>query len=318
MRASLRAVSHFAQPTLRTTPLPHELAAELVRLAQELEEKLHTLPEVHVRPAYRHDWMEFARYAAARDRTALPADPSLVAAYLASVGERLSPSAIRHRAAAIAQAHREAGHLSPATHRAVRALLGKIAPSAPKAIKRKSTLTEELLERVLVEDGGLRGLRDRALLCLGFATALRRSELVALDVEDLRFDDRGLTIRAELRVPFAAGSEPCAASAVRAWIEAAALRSGPLFRSFTLPRGRGACAALSEARLPARDVARIVQRAVAAAGIEGDFSGHSLRSGFIVSALRQGNDEESIRRVTRHRSPAALRDYVVASQARRS
>jgi integrase len=125
----------------------------------------------------------------------------------------------------------------------------------------------------------LQGTRDRALLLLGFSGAFRRSELVALDVEDLSFGEDGLTVilrrsktdqEAEGRkvgIPFGSTPASCPVRAVRAWIQAARLERGPVFRPVT-------GAYVPEARLSDKAVARLVKRAAAAVGLDpAGFSG---------------------------------------------
>ena len=103
----------------------------------------------------------------------------------------------------------------------------------------------------------------------------------------------------------------CAVTAIRQWLESAQIEGeGSLFRSFALPRGRNARLILQDRRLPDREVARIVQKAVSLAGVYGDFAAHSLRAGFITSAAVRGVAEVNIQRVSRHKSTEVLRGYV--------
>jgi integrase len=175
-----------------------------------------------------------------------------------------------------------------------------------------------------MNDGSLRSLRDRALLLVGFAAALRRSEIVALDVRDLDLgrDARGVTLLIRrsktdqeqqgeaIAIPIAEEEALCPVQALYAWLEAAQISEGPVFRSFALPRGRTRSEVVQKNRLTGQDVARILRRVLKAADIDGDFAGHSLRAGFITSAAVRGVSEASIQRVSRHRSTAVLRGYV--------
>jgi integrase len=153
----------------------------------------------------------------------------------------------------------------------------------------------------------IKGLRDRALLLLGFAGAFRRSELVALDVADLQFCDSGL--RAIIRksktdqegqgatIAIARGSVACPVDAVRAWIKAAGFFDGPLFRPVTRT-GK-----ISARRLSARAIAELVKSYARRAGLRAsDFSGHSLRSGFLTSAAARGASIFKMMDVSRHKS----------------
>ena len=163
-----------------------------------------------------------------------------------------------------------------------------------------------------------RGIRDRALLLLGFAGAFRRSELVGLDVSDVVFVHRGLEVSlqrsktdqeaAGRKLVILPGIHPgtCPVLAVRAWLHVAAITDGPLFRA--VGRRREGVAAT---RLCEKVVADVVKRAANAAGLDEDrFAGHSLRAGFVTSAARAGKSERTIMAMSGHRSTAILRRYV--------
>src|SRR5262249_44870384 len=156
---------------------------------------------------------------------------------------------------------------------------------------------------------------DRALLLLGFAGAFRRSELVALDVADLEFCDGGLRVHirrsktdqesAGATIAIVAGSIACPVKAVRAWLDAAGIAAGPVFRSV----GKGG--RLSSARLSDRTVANVVKVGADRVGLNAaDFSGHSLRSGFLTSAALRGASIFKMMDVSRHKSMDTLRGYV--------
>jgi site-specific recombinase XerD len=161
----------------------------------------------------------------------------------------------------------------------------------------------------------LKGLRDRAILLLGFAGAFRRSELVALNLADLEFYNAGMrvTIRKSktdqeglgATIAIARGSVACPLDAVRTWIKAAAITDGALFRPVT-KTGK-----ISARRLSARAVAETVKTYARRAGLKAaDFSGHSLRSGFLTSAASRGASVFKMMDVSRHKSVDTLRGYV--------
>ena len=141
--------------------------------------------------------------------------------------------------------------------------------------------------------GCLTGLRDRALLLLGFAGAFRRSELVALDVADIAETETGLlvTIRRSktdqegegVTIAIARGDVACPVKALREWLDAAGIEAGPIFR----PINKAGTVAAQ--RLTDRSVANIVKAYADRAGFDAStFSGHSLRSGFLTSAAANG------------------------------
>jgi integrase len=159
--------------------------------------------------------------------------------------------------------------------------------------------------------------RDRALLCLGFASGCRRSELVALDLADLSFGDDGLEIvirrsktdqeglSRKVGIPFGGRPRTCPVRAVRDWIDLSLLTEGPLFRPVNrfgkiLPR-----------RLTDQSVALIVKRWALEAGFDPAlFAGHSLRSGLAMAAAKAGKSERSIMKQTGHRSVTVVRRYI--------
>ena len=259
--------------------------------------------------AYDGDWRRFTAWCEARHHQPFPAAPATVALYLtelAHAGRKLAT--LRRARAAIAVAHRAHGLDCPTRHLVVTDLLRGIARAKAQPPERAPALSTEHLDAMLETLGDdQRGTRDRALLTLGFAGAFRRSTLVSLDVEDLTFVDAGLEVRVradksdpgrEGRVlPVALANAParCAVRAVRAWIDEAALRTGPLFRAVSR------AGAIGPARLSDRAVDRLVKRAAGQAGLALDVSAHSLRAGFITAAVRQKHPLERIRVVSGHK-----------------
>jgi integrase len=211
--------------------------------------------------------------------------------------------------------HRMAGLESPTSSEAIKAVLAGIRRSIGTAATRKAPATAETVRTILAEmPPSLRGLRDRALLVLGFAGALRRSELVALDVEDLEETAEGLLVRIRrsktdqegagdfVSIPHGSRLRPVAG--VRAWLEAAGITEGPVFRSIK----KGGSVTLE--RLSDRSVAHVIKQRAEAAGFDPNvFSGHSLRAGFVTSALHHGADILRVMDVTRHREVSTLKTY---------
>jgi integrase len=184
-------------------------------------------------------------------------------------------------------------------------------------VQKAAALTEDIRAMVAVTDDGIIGARDRALILLGFAGAFRRSELVGFDVEDCSFGRDGLTVtlrksktdqNAEGRrvgVPFGANPDSCPLRNLQAWIEAAAITTGPLFRSITR-HGQ-----VQAGRLSGIDVARVVKKLVTRAGLDpAKYAGHSLRAGHATSAAIAGASERSIMNQTGHRSVQMVRRYI--------
>ena len=269
--------------------------------------------------AYRADLRHFGVWCVEHARSALPATPATVADYLADLASAgYAASTITRRLSAISKAHQWAGYDSPARDPLVRLTASGIRRRLGSATRQaRPILIAELRRMLATLPHDLRGHRDRAMLLIGFGGAMRRSELVALDVGDLTLEDPGLRIMIrrskndqEARgreVGVARGSSTATdpVAAVESWLEAAHLESGPLFRPVDRS-GRVVAARLSD-----RAVSRIVQRAASRAGLDPERrSGHSLRAGFATEAAAAGAPELAIMRTTGHRSETMVRRYI--------
>ena len=279
------------------------------------------------RKAYEHDWLVFASWCAEHGAQAIPAVPATVAAFLASEADRgFRPITIGRRAAAIAAAHRAQDRPNPCDSGAVAAVMSGIRRQhGTRPLRRAAPLELDPLARLVepLDTATLAGQRDRAMLLLGFAAALRRSELVALDVEDVEFDTaRGLKIvirgsktdqeraGATVAVPYAHASDRCAVRALQVWLAAASIHRGPVFRQ--MRRGDK----LTDRRLSDQSVALIVKRRAQAASLPPTFlSGHSLRAGYATAAAAAGVEERKIANVTRHKNHPVLRGSIRAATA---
>jgi len=252
---------------------------------------------VATRKAYASDLRDFAAFCGQHGLTTLPAEATTVGLYITALADRgLSVSTIRRRVAAIADSHSDVELPSPGAAKPVRAILAGISREKGVAPAKKAALTIDLVRQALDAcRTDLHGLRDRAVILLGFHGALRRSELAALNVEDLAFERQGVvaTIRRSKTDQEAAG-----------YVEAADITTGPVFRTFDF------AGKLQANRIDGRDVARIVQSAAKGAGLTGNMGGHSLRAGFVTSAAQANVAIDRIAQVSRHKSPAILLGYV--------
>jgi site-specific recombinase XerD len=269
------------------------------------------------RQAYASDWKDFSIWCLARGATALPAHQGIVAAYLSGLADSgRKASTIGRRAAAIGYHHKMAGHEPPTNQEGVKAVLRGIRRTIGSAKQGKAPATADLLmQMVALCPDNMIGRRDRALLCLGFAGAFRRSELCALDVADLTEVPDGLRILirrskgdqegAGQEVAIPRGYKLRPVEAVQTWLAAAEICAGPVFRAV----GRGG--RVSRKALADDSAARIVKRYAKRVGLDdGAYSGHSLRSGFLTSAAESGASIWKLSEVSRHKSLDTLRGYV--------
>ena len=269
------------------------------------------------RRADQSDWRIFSAYCEARGLSPLPAAADTVMAFLSAeaMGGAKS-STLGRRVAAIRFAHKAAG-IEPSTNsEAVKAVMRGIRRTVGAAKVQKAPATADRVREMLDRcPDTIRGKRDRALLALGFAGAFRRSELVALTVEDLVEAPDGfrITIRhsktdqegqgQEVAIPRGARLRPV--EAVQAWLAASGITSGPIFRAV------GKAGRVSGAALSAGSVADLVKEYAGAVGLDAaTFAGHSLRAGFITSAAEAGATVFKMMEVSRHKSVDTLRGYV--------
>lgn len=268
--------------------------------------------------AYRGDWQDFGDWCAARDRSHLPATPATVANYASSLAdEGKKVPTIARKLAAIRFFHRGAGLDNPTDNAGVAAILKGIRRTVGTAARQKAPATVDVIHAMLarIDADSLQGKRDRALLLLGFAGAFRRSELVAITVEDLTFSDEGVDVflpksktdqeAKGQSVAVLNGKALKPADRLKEWLDAAGMVSGPIFRRFK--RGDR----VADDTLTPQAVALIVKKYADAAGFDVErLSGHSLRAGFVTSAAENRASISRIMEVTRHRDPRTVETYV--------
>jgi integrase len=270
---------------------------------------------------YASDWRVFDRWCVLAGRPSLPATADTVSLYvtwmLEEAGRRVSTSE-RH-VSAIAHFHRSGGHPSPVDSSVRRVLLSvrRIRKETPCG---RTALPASDLARVCAacDCSSNQGLRDRALLVLGFATALRRSNLSSLQLADVGFLRAGLSVfvsasktdqqgRGALlgvwpgECPF---TDPV--RSLRAWIDARGLWSGPLFTRISVRGDQVVPSGLSGGAIN-----ELVKRSVARVGLDpGGYGAHSLRAGSISSCARLGRSDQEIMRLSGHASVKVMRTYI--------
>lgn len=296
---------------------PDTLSIHLQEVADRARDYAASAKAANTRKAYSSDWGDFTAWAAQVGEPALPAAPEAVALYLAQrADEGLKVSTLARRLASISQAHKLAGYTSPASAAVVQEVRKGIWREKGTAPAQKAAVMTEDLRRMVatLQDGPI-GVRDRALLLVGFAGGFRRSELVALDVADLDFTREGLVVTLrrsktdqegegrKVGIPYGSTPATCPVRAMQAWVEG--VEAGPVFRPVNRHGQVGA------ARLSGEAVALVVKRAAKAAGLDPTtYSGHSLRAGLATSAAAAGASERAIMAQTGHKSAAMVRRYI--------
>jgi integrase len=306
----------IAFPDPEDASLPAVPLEDLARAAEDLA-RASLSPAT--RRAYQAAWDAFASWCSQNALDALPAAPETLSLYLAFLAPQKGVRTIGKALAAIALAHRSAGFDSPTeaplvrrVARGLRRTHGK--PAAAKDPVRVDDLFA-MIHTLDLED--ILDVRDRALLLLGWAGAFRRSELVALDVADLREVPEGLVVTLrrsktdqegegrKVGIPRARRPQLCPVAALKTWRADSGITEGPLFRA--IDRWGN----VQDQRLSDRAVALIVQRAAKRAGLDpSNRAGHSLRAGFCTEAARAGVPERAIMSQTGHKSSTTLRGYI--------
>ncbi|MHB9036316.1 MAG: site-specific integrase [Armatimonadota bacterium] len=292
---------------------------EILEILSTAHEFLTTTVADSTKEVYSRDWRDFTRWCGEHGLPDLPSNPEVVVCYFTSLAMKgFRVTTIRRHSAAVAAAHRESGYPSPTSHSAIKELLRGMTRklgTPPKPVD--ALLSEDIKKMVVVLPDSLLGVRDKAIILVGFAGAFRRSEIVGLDMENISSRDEGLAVllprsksdqKGEGRwvgIPYGENPETCPVAALRRWLEASGISTGAIFR------GLNRYDNIVSDRLAKRSVGEVIKRAAEAAGLDATkYSSHSLRSGHCTTASRSGVAEHIIRRQTGHRSPASLKPYL--------
>jgi integrase len=285
------------------------------QVQQKVREYLAASMAKNTRKAYQNDIAHFLQCGGT-----IPTTPECVASYLAMHAHTLSIATLNRRIVAIGRAHTSQGLISPTRSELVTATLRGIRRTNGSAQRQVSPLLDTDMIQMVQGLTGIQGVRDKALLLTGFAGAFRRSELVALQVEDVRFVHEGIVIRLlrgktdqnglgrDIAIPFIKGRH-CPVRALKAWLTKSGIVTGALFRRINryeqiLPQG-----------LTPQTVALIVKQRAAAAGLNPAlYSGHSLRAGLVTSAAKAGVSSWKIRQQTGHKSDVMMQHYIRGNQ----
>jgi integrase len=310
--------------------------AHLERLADHARKYVEAASSANTRRAYAADWKHLCAWARRQNLEVFPPEPQTVGLYITAcasgkaTGDKTpdSVSTIERRLSSLTWNYAQRGQKLDRKDRHIATVLAGIRNTHAKPpVQKEAILPEDLLAMLETLDRGtLRGLRDRAMLLIGFTGGLRRSEIVGLDVaRDQTEDGRGwievldkgvlVTLRGktgwrEVEIGRGSSDGTCPVVAVQTWLKLARIDHGPLFRRVT---GHGK--AVGAERLNGQEVARLVKRTALAAGVRGDlsegeretrFSGHSLRAGLASSAEV---DERYVQKQLGHATAEMTRRY---------
>ena len=273
--------------------------------------------------AYKSDFNDFSLFCAQNGLKSLPSEPKIVSIYLTHLSTKdAKMSTIKRRLVSIGVIHKLKGFYMDTKHPLIiENMMG---------IKRRKGIIQKgkkpilinnlkLLINVIDQENNdeMKKIRDRSIILIGFSGGFRRSEIVALNYDDLEFVQEGLKITLKKSktdqfgegsikgLPYFDNSQYCPVISLEKWIKVSKIDSGPLFRRFI----KGS--KLSEKRLTDQTIALIIKKYLKLTGIDSkNYSGHSLRSGFATSAAESGAEERSIMAMTGHKSAEMVRRYI--------
>jgi len=297
-------------------------STDLEDLIQKANDLICAAKAPSTRKAYQSDFRIFESWCAAHGLASMPAAPQTIALYIAScVVARLAPATIARRLASISKAHQAAGFENyPASTKHF--VVGEVLKGARRTLgiaqKCKDPLLLNDICRLLAAcPTNLLGLRDRALILIGFAGAFRRSELCAMTVSDLCFSASGLVINLprskadqeqageKVAIVFGEHKDTSPIRALRQWLKAVKVKEGAVFRGVDRHNH------VAVTGLHRDSIAAIFKTAAARAGMNAtNIAGHSVRAGMATQAALNGSSERAIARTTRHRSRRVLRRYI--------
>ena len=308
--------------------------AHLRELADRARDYVEAASSANTRLAYASDWKHFSGWCRRQRLEVLPPDPQTVGLYITACasgeakGSANAVSTIERRLSALSWNYAQRGQSLDRKDRHIATVMAGIRNVHSKPPRQKEAVLPEDLIAMLetLDRGTLRGLRDRAMLLIGFAGGLRRSEIVGLDVGEGQSEDgrgwieildkgivlniRGKTGWREVEIGRGSSDATCPVVAVETWLKLARIAHGPLFR-----RVIGQGKAVGADRLNDKQVARLVKTAALGAGVRGDlsedarsalFAGHSLRAGLASSAEV---DERYVQKQLGHVSAEMTRRY---------
>ena len=298
----------------------------LEHLESKIAEALRASRSEATLKAYASDWADFTLWCETNHLESMPSTPATVAAYLTELADPSDDrppravSTIQRRRAAISEAHKLAGRSNPALHPLVKQVMKGIRRQLGVAPRnRKAGLSTADVRAIVtgLDEDHLIDVRDKAILLLGFATALRRSSLAALTVSDIEDHPEGLLVHLRksktdqegkgrrIEVAYGAHLDTCPVRSLRTWLATADIADGPIFRQIDRHGNIGTTP------LAGNSIARTIKRHAQRIGKDpADYAGHSTRRGFSTEASRNGASDRTIAATTGHTTTSGLQPYI--------
>ena len=303
----------------------NELITDIKALHEETLNNLRNSKADNTIRAYKSDFRDFGGFCAKNGLKSLPADPKIVSLYMTYLSTKdAKMSTLRRRLVSIGVIHRLKGHYLDTKHpiiienlMGIKRKKGSYQKGKKPILINHLKLMIEAIDKDTSDETGIRKLRDKTIILLGFAGGFRRIELISIDFEDLEFVSEGVKIFIRKSktdqfgegmikgLPYFTNQKYCPVWHLKKWLEISEIKSGPIFRRFS--KGLN----LGKNRLTDQSVALFLKKHLSNAGIENkNYSGHSLRSGFATVTAESGADERSIMAMTGHKTTQMVRRYI--------
>ena len=303
----------------------NELITDIRALHEETLNNLKNSKANNTIRAYKSDFKDFGSFCAKNGLKSLPTEPKIVSLYMTYLSTKdAKMSTLRRRLVSIGVIHRLKGHYLDTKHPIIIENLMGIKRKKGSYQKGKKPILINHLKLIIDEidkdtsdETGIRKLRDKTIILLGFAGGFRRIELISIDYEDLEFVAEGVKIFIRKSktdqfgegmikgLPYFTNQQYCPVWHLKKWLEISEIKSGPIFRRFF--KGLN----LGKNRLTDQSVALFLKKYLSNVGIENqNYSGHSLRSGFATVSAESGADERSIMAMTGHKTTQMVRRYI--------
>ena len=287
----------------------NDLVTDLKTLELETLKNLKSSKASNTLRAYKADYKDFATFCIKNNFKPMPSEPKIITLYLTHLSKLCKFSTLKRRLASISVIHKLSGHYIDVKHPMITEnLMGikRILGSYQKAKKPILISDLKLIINVIDKEKNEKNkIKNKALILLGFSGGFRRSELVAIDYEDLDFVSEGVKIFVKRSktdqsgegmtkgIPYFSNQNYCPVISLRNWIKKSEIKSGKIFD------------------ISDKSVALIIKKYTALAGLDSKkYSGHSLRSGFATSTADLGAEERSIMAMTGHKTTQMVRRYI--------
>ena len=287
----------------------NDLVTDVKSLELETLQNLRSSKASNTLRAYKADYKDFASFCFKNGFKLMPSEPKIISLYLTYLSKSCKFSTLKRRLASISVIHRLSGHYIDVKHPMIAEnLMGIKRTKGIYQKTKKPILFNELksiVDAIDKYDNEKNRLKNRALILIGFAGGFRRSELVAIDYEDVDFVSEGVKIFVKRSktdqsgegmtkgIPYFANQKICPVISLKNWIEKSGIRSGKIFD------------------ISDKSVALTIKKYTALSGLDSNkYSGHSLRSGFATSTAELGAEERSIMAMTGHKTTQMVRRYI--------